>query len=81
MIPAKGIKELLERRPFKPIRLFLSDGSSHDIPHPEFAWVFGGRVFIGIAIGGVAEAEGEVKELSILHLTRVEEATHRKTKK
>ena len=81
MIPAKRIKELLERRPFKPIRLFLSDGSSHDIPHPEFAWVFGGRVFIGIANGEALETEGEVKELSILHLTRVEEATNRKTKK
>ena len=67
------MQQVLGRRPFKPVRLSLSDGSTHDIPHPEFAWVFGGRVFIGAPKGPHEMREGEVKELSILHLTSIEE--------
>ncbi len=73
MVPASRIRELLNRRPFRPLRLFLSDGSRHEIPHPEFAWVFGGRVFIGVPGRRMDDAEGVVKELSLLHVTRIEE--------
>lgn len=79
MITSSRITELLHRKPFRPIRLFLSDGSRHDIPHPEFAWVFGGRVFIGVLTKG--DAGGAVKELAILHVTRVEELTPQRSKK
>jgi hypothetical protein len=82
MISSGRIKELLNRKPFRPFRLFLSDGSGHDVPHPEFAWIFGGRVFVGIpARGGAEGGGGRVKELSILHLTRIEELPARKSKK
>lgn len=80
MIPSVQIKELLNRKPFRPFRLFLSDGSHHDVPHPEFAWVFGGRVFIGVPSNG-GEAHGRIKELAVLHLTRVEDLAQRKPKK
>jgi len=79
MITPTRIAQLLTRRPFRPIRLFLSDGSRHDVPHPEFAWVFDGRVFIGVQ--GKRDAEGIVKEIAILHVTRVEELTAHKSKK
>jgi hypothetical protein len=80
MTPAR-MKELLNRKPFRPIRLFLSDGSHHDVPHPEFAWVFGGRIFIGEPANGSLEGDGPLKELSILHVTRVEELRPHKSKK
>ena len=73
MITVARIRAILNRRPFRPVRLFLSDGSSHAVPHPEFAWVFGGRVFVGVPAQGAADLEAEVKELSLLHLTRIEE--------
>jgi hypothetical protein len=38
MRPAK-ILEHLRAAPFLPLRIFLSDGSYHDVPHPEFAFV------------------------------------------
>ena len=81
MISSERIRELLDRRPFRPFRLFLSDGSQHDVPHPEFAWVFGGRVFIGIPAKRASTANGKVKELAILHLTRVEELSSHDSKK
>ena len=36
--------------------------------------------FIGVSSGGVPELEGEVEELSIPHLTRIEETTRGKAK-
>ncbi len=77
---SSGRKELLNRKPFRPFRLFLSDGSGYEVPHPEFAWIFGGRVFVGIPARGGDEGGGRVKELCVLHLTRVEELPPRKAK-
>ena len=73
MITSARIKELLERRPFRPFKIFLSDGSHYEVPHPEFAWDFGGRIFIGVPAKGASDPDGIVKELAILHVTRVEE--------
>jgi len=73
MITAARIKELLNQKPFRPFRVFLSDGWKHDVPHPEFAWVFGGRMFIGVPVKNALEWDGVVKELALLHVTRVEE--------
>ncbi len=82
MITPEPIKELLNRNPFRPIRLFLSDGSHHDVPHPEFAWVYGARMFIGSPGNGASSyAVGPLKEIAILHVTRVEEIKRRKAKK
>ena len=81
MITPERIKELLNRSPFRPIRLFLSDGSHHDVPHPEFAWVYGGRMFIGSPGNSASYAVGPLKEIAIVHVTRVEEIKRRKAKK
>jgi hypothetical protein len=81
MIGAARIREKLRQTPFRPFRLFLSDGSFHDVPHPEFAWVFGGRVFVGLASRNGGGRQERVKELSILHLTRIEDSPRRKPKK
>jgi hypothetical protein len=81
MIPAERMGELLNRRPFRPLRLFLSDGTKHEIPHPEFAWAFGGRLFLGVPAKGNALSDGRVKEIALLHLTTVEEMVPRKSRR
>jgi len=73
MVTAEGIRELLTRRPFRPFRLVLADGSSHEVPRPEWAKVFGGRVFIGVAAAPGAGAGAAVKGLAILDVARIEE--------
>ena len=72
MITARQIRQHLEARPFKPFRLFMSDGSRHEVPHPEFGWVFGSTVFVGVPAGPGKAEEEFVKQLSLLHITRVE---------
>ena len=81
MIAPSRIKEPLERKPFRPFKLCLSDGSSHAVPHPEFAWVYGGRVFVGSPANNGPDSVGPLKELAILHVTRVEELRPHKRKK
>ena len=74
MVTSRNLKDLLEARPFRPFEICLSDGTRHAVPHPEFAWVIGGRVFVGSPAAPVAGQEDfKVQQLSILHITRVEE--------
>jgi hypothetical protein len=35
----EDIKEAQQKRPFKPFRLRLADGTCHAIHHPELLWV------------------------------------------
>ena len=77
---ARQIREYLQAKPFKGFRLFLSDGSSHEVPHPEFAWVFGSTVFIGVAGKSTKTPEDFVKQVAILNITRIERLPAPKTK-
>jgi hypothetical protein len=80
VITSRQIRAYLEAKPFRPFRLFLSDGSRHEVPHPEFAWVFGSSVFVGVAGNGTRQPDMYVKELSLLHVTRIEKVSARKSK-
>ena len=80
MITARQVREYLQAKPFKAFRLFLSDGSRHEVPHPEFAWVFGSTVFIGVAGKSTKTPEDFVKQVAILHITRIERLPAAKAK-
>jgi hypothetical protein len=71
MITAQNIKELLGEKPFHPFRLYLSDGTKHDVPHPEWAWLVGNRIFVASPIDKKT-SDFSVKQLSILHVTQAE---------
>lgn len=81
MVAAKSIRERLDEQPFRPFRICLSDGSEHQVPHREFAWVFGNRVFVGIATNGAVGGDPRVRELSDLHVTRIEDTARRRRRK
>ena len=55
-------------------------GSSHEVPHPEFAWVFGSTVFVGVAAKSTKAPEDFVKQISVLHVTRIEHIPTAETK-
>ncbi|HLF95316.1 MAG TPA: hypothetical protein VJB14_17750 [Planctomycetota bacterium] len=54
-----------------PIRLFLSDGSRHDVRHPEFIFVMQREIVIATASRG-----GDIPERAVfidpIHITRIE---------
>lgn len=66
------LKELLVRKPFVPLRLYMTDGTTFDIRHPDNIIVLKSRVDIGVG----ADARGVVDRVdycSLLRVVRVEE--------
>ena len=65
------IRAHLRREPFRPIRIYISDGSSYDVRHPELMFVSRAEVVIGLDAG-----DDELPERSVycdpLHITRIE---------
>ncbi len=72
MITAKQIRELLHARPFKPFRIYLSDGTYHDITHHDMAWVTRNTVEVGVNPDAEGFAE-YVARCALLHITKVED--------
>jgi hypothetical protein len=70
MNPLEVLKHL-RTRPFRPIRIFLSDGSFHNVRHPELAFV--SRREVAIAREPLAD---ELPESFVycdpMHVTRIE---------
>jgi hypothetical protein len=64
-------KQMLARRPFKPVRLVLSSGQSYEIRHPEMALLTRTDILVGVdeTDDGVP---AEFKIVSLLHVTAIE---------
>lgn len=68
---ANEIRDVVRSQPFRPFTLFMADGSTYNIPHPD-----------GIAIGNIIAMVAEPRtdegdkftRLSIRHIVRLEEA-------
>ena len=65
------LKEQLQRRPFEPFRVCLSNGERYDVRHPEMALLVRGGLYVA-----VPDASGEPPEVpvwcSLLHFAAVE---------
>lgn len=74
-----NITEQLQRRPFKPFRIHLSDGSSYEVRHPEMALVTQATIAIAVDL-----ANGDVPEDMVLcdprHITKLVPVSRSKTK-
>jgi hypothetical protein len=67
------ILRALQERPFRPFRLVLTGGITHEIRHPEMAIVTPSTVFIGVpAVDAPAPAAGDVVVVSLLHIVQIE---------
>ena len=66
-------RKLLLEQPFRPFRVYVSDGATYDVPHPEAAWVLGMMLVMHVQPSGFAEPPGQrVAYVSMIHVTRVE---------
>ena len=67
----EAIRAHLRKEPFRPIRVYLSDGSSYDVGHPEMMLVT--RIDVVIALDS---GDDELPERSVycdpIHITRIE---------
>ncbi len=69
---AEDLIELLEERPFVPLRLRLSDGRSYDIRHPEMAIVTPSIVAVGLSHNKGSRLAERVTHCSIAHIVEAE---------
>jgi hypothetical protein len=69
----KDVRDSLQRQPFQPIRLTLTDGRTYNIHHPELVMV--GRSAIAIGLPGADDTEPVYDRLvtvSLLHIMQIE---------
>jgi len=71
---AEDLIELLEERPFKPLRLRLTDGRSYEIRHPEMAIVTPTIVAIGLTGEDNPRLAERVTHCSVAHIVEAEPA-------
>jgi hypothetical protein len=69
----ESLRAELRCQPFVPLRIYLTDGKTYDIRHPEMAMITSREVYIG---SETAPGSGVAKEcdlVSLLHVVRVEQ--------
>ncbi len=63
------IRAHLRKQPFLPIRIYVSDGSSYEVRHPEMMFVTRAEVIIGLGDDDMPE---RCVYCDPLHITRIE---------
>ena len=67
------VRELLAHQPFRPFRLVMSSGESHEVRHPEMAMLTRTSILVGTDIADGVPAEFKI--CSLLHVTAIEPLT------
>ncbi|MEX2305996.1 MAG: hypothetical protein WD738_00275 [Pirellulales bacterium] len=70
---SEDIKELVQREPFRPFRITLTDGRTYDVRHPEMAMVGRSTVAIGLPANGQDETiYDRLVTVDLLHIMQTE---------
>ena len=67
----RDIATHLKKEPFRPIRLFLTDGSHYDVRHPEMLMVSPTEMVIGLQ-PGEDKVVSEFAYCDPIHVVRIE---------
>jgi hypothetical protein len=67
------LSKILQRQPFIPFRIHLTDGKTYDIRHPENLMILRSRLDIAVDRDPATGVIGQVDFVSLLHLVRVED--------
>ncbi len=72
MRPA-DVLEYVQKRPFEPFRITLTDGRTYDVRHPELAMVGRSSVVVGVpAPGDPQPVYDRALTISLLHVMQLE---------
>ena len=74
MMRPESLRDELHRQPFVPLRIYLADGKTYEIRHPEMAMVTSREVYVGReeTSPGSGIARG-LDLVSLLHVVRMEQ--------
>jgi len=72
------LHEAMHKVPFEPFRIQLTNGQTHSIRHPDFAWVTRSSVLVGYS-SGRDEVPDRFSQYDLLHVVGIEPLNgHRK---
>jgi hypothetical protein len=60
----------LRKQPFRPLRIYISDGSSYEVRHPEMMMVGRSEITIGLSVKGDPVYDEQVY-CDPVHITRI----------
>jgi hypothetical protein len=68
-----AVREIIQDRPFFPFRVYVSDGATYDVTHPEAGWVSGMILNVHVRPAGLTDGPGQRHaRISLIHITRIE---------
>ncbi len=66
------LRQILDRRPFEPIRLHISSGQTVDIKQPEMAIVTRSLVLVGVRESDERGVADYAAHYNLLHIVKIE---------
>jgi hypothetical protein len=66
------LRTVARHRPFQPFRLFVSDGSSYDVRHPELLMLGLRSVVVGLTADPNQDMYERFATVDLVHVTRIE---------
>ncbi len=70
---SQDIREFLNKRPFQPLRLTLTDGTAYEVRHPDLLMVGRSHVVVGVPAADEPDAVFDrAIYIDLLHIMQVE---------
>jgi len=69
----EDIRKLLNKRPFAPSRIHMTDGQAFEIRHPDNVLVLRTRVVVGVPADTSTGIPDRAEHCALLHVVRIEE--------
>jgi hypothetical protein len=70
----EGLERRLRTRPFRPFRIYLTDGAAYDVRHPEMCLLGRRTAVIGLAADPASTVFDRAVDVDLFHIVRVEPA-------
>jgi len=73
MMRIADVRERLDKRPFEPFRICLTDGRTYDITHPDLCMLGRNTVYVGVPDPRIRRIVMRVDQCALVHIVRFEE--------
>lgn len=81
MFSHETIKTRLNEKPFRPMRIIVSEGLSYDIHHPDLVWVGFNDLQIGFAHPDHPTVYDRTMRIALSHVVGIEDIPAKKSSK
>ena len=79
-MPPEDMEKKLRQKPFRPFRIYLTDGAMYDVRHPELVLLGRRSLVLGLAGDPEATLYDRTVDVDLIHITRMEHLETRSRK-